>query len=153
MFRSEQAFELTNPVLRALSPDVRQFHLVEQVFEVPLWSARVLPVRTADAGGDDRFWSRYLATRPDVILGVIAGKQWERAVLHVVLPGYMTKDGTLSLARCSALWEACSHSDEQHFTWLFETDLGSFVDPQYGVELNVSRKLDLRWRDAEGSSA
>jgi len=116
MFRVQREFEFTDPGLSALAPGSRQFHVVEQVFDVPLWIARVLPVRVREARSLDgtRRWTRYLATRFEAALGIVAAKQWEQSQLLVLIPGYMTNDDAPKLARCWALWECHAMDDEDH---------------------------------------
>ncbi|MET3384191.1 hypothetical protein [Variovorax paradoxus] len=151
MFRVQGQFELANSVLNAMAPGIQHFHLVEQVFEVPLWIIKVR--QPASFGEEQPRWTRFLATRAADACGIATSMQWERSRVHVLLPGYMTTHGMPVLARCAALWECSAADDVGRITWLFETDLGPFVDPQDEVPLNKAEKSTLRWKDLDSCSA
>ncbi len=149
MLRVEESFEFRDPILRALDPHMRQYHVVEQVFEWPLWIAKVLPMQERGTNPDARIWSRYVSSSMRGLLGIVLNPNWERMRIHVVLPGYMALDRELRLARCLAIWEAAATADGARTTWIFETDHGTFADPELGLDLGTVQKRAVRWRDFE----
>lgn len=147
MFRVDSRFEIhMPPFLESESAELRQFHLVEQCFNVPLWHVQVLPRAAED---ELQRWSCYLVVRAGDALGILVGQQWERVKLHVVLPEYMTRTNSIKMSRCTALWE-CRTGEKGKVAWQFDTALGSFIDPEFG-EFDVSRVMrrQIRWRDPD----
>ncbi|RSZ38216.1 MULTISPECIES: hypothetical protein [unclassified Variovorax] len=149
MLRVEDSFELRDSVLRARAPQFRQYHVVEQVFERPLWIARVLPMRELKPGGDAPRWSRYISSSTRGLLGIATNPDWERVQVHVVLPDFMCSHGAMKLARCITIWEAMSTAAPVRSTWVFDTDCGAFTDPEFGLDLRAVRRDALCWRDCE----
>ncbi|UVH57179.1 hypothetical protein NWF24_30800 [Variovorax paradoxus] len=151
MFRVQEQFELVSSALSAMAPGVQHFHLVEQVFEVPLWLVKVRP--STPSIGERVRWNCYLATRAADACGIVLSGQWAQSRVHVLLPGYMTADGMPTLARCDALWECCAIGRQEQISWLFETDHGLFIDPQdEEISLSSANKT-LRWKDFENGRA
>jgi len=149
MFRVDSRFEIHIPPFPGdQGQKVQQFHFVEQCFNVPLWHIQVLP----RAVGEDDFqrWSCYLAARASDALGILLGQRWESTKLHVVLPQYLIRTDSIALARCSALWECRVNGRSNSAALMFDTSLGSFVDPEFEVieSANVQRTA-IRWRDSE----
>lgn len=153
MFRADSRFEIyVPPFLEQDGVESKQFQLVEQCFNVPLWHVQVLP-RKEDAGDFQR-WSCYLVARACDALGVLLNQKWESTRLHVVLPQYMTRTDSISMARCTALWE-CEVGDQTgQVAWLFETNIGSFVDPEFEILEPASvRRIAARWTDSGKTTA
>ena len=146
MFRVRGEFEFVNSVPSALGPGIQHFHLVEQVFEVPLWIIKVRP--SASFGEEPTRWTRFLATRAVEACAIAAGPQWGQSEVHVLLPGYMTAQSNPVLTRCAEFWECSAADDDRLISWLFETDLGPFVDPQDEVSLDDAKRTTLRWQDS-----
>lgn len=146
MFRVDSRFEIYMPsFLNDESVDVRQFRLVEQCFNVPLWHVQVLPRVAKD---EFQRWSCYLAVRAGDALGILVGQQWERVKVHVVLPEYMTRTSSIEMPRCTALWECVTW--DQQVAWQFDTVMGSFVDPDVGeFDLSRVKRRKIRWRDPD----
>ena len=149
MFRVDSRFEIHIPPFPGdHARKAQHFHFVEQCFNVPLWHIQVLP----KAAGEEDFqrWNCYLAVRASDALGILLGQCWERAKLHVVLPQYITRADSVSMARCSALWECRVHGQDNATAWMFDTSLGSFVDPEFELlEAANVQKVAARWRDSE----
>lgn len=145
MFRVDSRFEIHFPAIpQEKGAKAQQFHLVEQCFNDPLWHVQVLP-RTSQQGFQR--WCCYLVSRAGDALGILEGQNWEQAKVHVVLPEYMTQSGSIRMSRCTALWE-CSMGEEQQSAWQFDTPLGSFIDPEFGVfDIATVRKREIRWQD------
>ena len=153
MFRVHQHFEILDGFS---GPGEHHYHVVQQALELPLWTVRVLPVAEPSVDPDLRVWNRYLATQTEMILQVVNDPQSERVRLHVLLPDYMTQDNSLTLTRCLSIWEGRAVNDVNypqdvhHLVWMFETDLGWFVDPVCGVQgLDDATKHLVRWKDRE----
>ncbi|RZL62863.1 MAG: hypothetical protein EOP81_14965 [Variovorax sp.] len=149
MLRAEEGFEFKDPGLQALWPHARQYHVVEQVFELPLWKAQVLPMSAPGVHSDERLWRRYISSSMRGLLGIVLHPDWERARIHVILPSYLMPEGEMQLARCTAIWEATCANDSIEPTWIFETNRGTFADPELGFTLEGLRKGALRWKDFE----
>lgn len=150
MFRVDNRFEVyVPPFFEQDGAGVRQFQLVEQCFNVPLWHIQVLPRKRAE--DDFQRWSCYLVARACDALGVLLGQKWEQVKLHVVLPQYMTRGDSLKMARCTALWECEVSGQEGLIAWSFDTDIGSFVDSEF-EPLDPARvkKVAARWTDSDG---
>ncbi|MET3479459.1 hypothetical protein [Variovorax atrisoli] len=147
MFRVDSRFEIyMPPFLQNEGAELRQFHLVEQCFNVPLWLVQVLP-RVAE--GEFQRWSCYLAMRAGDAFGILAGQRWERAKLHVVLPEYMTQTPSIKMSKCTALWE-CNVGENRQVAWQFDTALGSFIDPEFGeLDISTVKTREIRWRDPD----
>ena len=149
MFRVDSRFEIHIPPFPGdPGRKAQHFHFVEQCFNVPLWHIQVLP----KAVGEDDFqrWSCYLALRASDALGILLGQGWESTKLNVVLPQYLTRTDSIAMARCSALWECRVNGRDNATALMFDTSLGSFVDPEFELleTANVQR-VAVRWRDSE----
>jgi hypothetical protein len=149
MLRVEDCFEWRDSVLRARAPQCRQYHVVEQVFERPLWFARVLPMQELEPAGDLRCWRRYISSSTRGLLGIVTSPDWERAQVHVMLPDFMSAHGDVKLTRCTGIWDAVTTGGPARSTWVFETDCGAFTDPEFGLDLRAVRRDALCWRDCE----
>jgi hypothetical protein len=150
MFRADSRFEIhIPPFLEKEEGQSRQFQLVEQCFNVPLWHIQVLPRKMND--DDFQRWSCYLVARACDALQVLLSQEWEGVRLHVVLPQYMTDLDSISLARCTALWECEVDKRAGQPAWLFETDIGSFVDPEFEtLDPTSVKKTERRWVATDG---
>jgi hypothetical protein len=149
MFSADGRSEIyVPPVLGHEEDRRRHFQLVEQCFNVPLWHVEVLPRKATEE--DFQRWSCYLVARARDVLDVVLGQAWVGVKLHVVLPKYMTRTGSIALARCTALWECETDEKDGAVAWLFETDLGAFVDPEFEI-LDPARvkKIAARWTESE----
>lgn len=148
MFCTDSRFEVyVPPFLEEGEAHIRQFQLVEQCFNVPLWHIQVLPRKEAE--DDFQRWSCYLVARACDALGVLLGQKWEQVKLHVVLPQYMTRTDSIAMARCTALWECEVGDQEGQIAWLFETDIGSFMDPEFEfLDSARVKKVAARWTDS-----
>ena len=149
MFRVDSRSEIHIPPFPGDEDQkVQQFHIVEQCFNVPLWHIQVLP----KAIGEDDFqrWNCYLAARASDALGILRGQCWERTKLHVVLPQYLTRTASIAMARCSALWECRVNGQSNSVALMFDTNLGSFVDPEFELLETASvQRTAVRWMDSE----
>lgn len=147
MFRVDSRFEIhIPPFFEGDDQTLKQFHLVEQCFNVPLWHIQVLP--QAVEKDDFQRWSCYLVTRATDALGVLRGQQWEGVVLHVVLPKYMTRTDSIAMARCTAIWECRVAGKSDQVVLLFDTPLGAFVDPEFDLlDASSVSKVAVRWID------
>lgn len=154
MFRVQSRFEIPG---EHLGPGEHDYHVVQQGVELPLWNASVLPRCAPDVDPGFRLWERYLATTTEMMLRILDDAQPQRARLHVLLPGYMTQDHSLTLTRCLSIWEGRAVNDVHHpqdvhhLVWMFETELGWFVDPLCGVQgPGAAIRHTVRWQDTEG---
>ena len=150
MFLTNNRFEL--PLTRFVQDPrltERRFVLVEQCLNVPLWHLQVVP--KAPPGSDDMQCSTlYLATHVEEVLKVLS-LDWASSKVHVLLPDYMGKPDSPTLAKCLAIWECRASKRDTRPRWLFETDVGSFADPSQddGVDPKDLKKFALRWQAAE----
>lgn len=151
MFRVDSRFEIHIPPLPwDQDRKAQYFHFVEQCFNVPLWHIQVLP----KAIGEDDFqrWSCYLAVRASDALGILLGEGWESTKLHVVLPQYITRANSIAMTRCTALWECRVIGRDNETALMFDTGLGSFVDPELELlETAGVQRVAVRWRDLEAA--
>jgi hypothetical protein len=148
LLRARESYEFNDIGLRQLDPDARIYHMIEQVFELPLWSIRALPALSANGDPSearDRTWVRLLTASTEALLSIIRAPGWENIEVHVLLPAYMTAHGTMELARCNAIWHAYVASEPEQRTWVFETDKGSYADPEYGIQLEEVCKVGMLW--------
>lgn len=149
MFRVDSRFEIHIPPFPGDEDHkLQQFHFVQQCFNVPLWHIEVRP----KAVGNDDYprWTCFLAARASDALGILMGQSWESTKLHVVLPHYITRTASIAMARCSALWECRINSQDNATALMFDTNLGSFVDPELGLlETTSVQRVAVRWRDSE----
>jgi len=146
MFRVDSRFEIhIPPFLYDEEPPLRQFQVVEHCFNVPLWYVRVLPRITAE--DDFQQWHCFLVVRAKDAIDILASQLWEGVKVHVLLPEYMTASGSMALTRCTSLWECETLQKSGRLVWLFETDLGSFVDPEFDeLEPSQFKKRAMRWQ-------
>jgi hypothetical protein len=148
MFRVEQRFEVQDPLLLSFAPDTRQYHIVEQVLDVPLW--RVDVMNSVENGKyikkNERVWDQYLISQTGATVEFANSRRLAKTKISVILPAYLTKSGNSELAICKSIWEACSLDDPKHLGWIFETSIGSFSDPQYGLEVKNSKKIKSHWK-------
>ena len=151
MFRVDSRFEIHVPPFPGdQGQNVQHFHFVEQCFNMPIWHIQVLP--TALTGDDFQRWSCYLAARASDALGILLGQQWESTKLHVVLPPYLNRTDSIAMTRCSALWECTVNGQSDATALMFDTGLGSFVDPEFEVvEMTDVKRTAIRWRDSESA--
>jgi hypothetical protein len=77
----------------------------------------------------------------DILLG-----RWQAVKVNILIPEYLSCGGELQFASCSALWECRGPSGDDIPVWLFETDQGAFIDPEFEVlQPDMVAKLALRW--------
>jgi hypothetical protein len=152
MFCVDSRFEIhIPPFFEGDGQTLQQFHLVEQCFNVPLWHIQVLPPATKP--DDFQRWSCFLVARTVDAIGFLQGNQWEKAMLHVVLPMYMTRTDSIAMARCTAIWECLVEEQSGQVALVFDTNLGSFADPDVGLlETTSMKKIAAKWMDPEASS-
>lgn len=148
MFRVEQRFEVQDPVLLSFAPDARQYHIVEQVLDVPLWRVEVM--NSVENGKyikkNERAWEQYLISQTSAAVAFANSRKLAKTKISVILPAYLTKSGNSELAVCKSIWEACSLDDSKQLGWIFETNVGTFSDPQYGLEAKKSKKIQAHWK-------
>jgi hypothetical protein len=150
MFRAEQRFEVEDPVLLSFAPDARQYHVVEQVLNLPLWRIEVMnSVKNGKyIKRNERMWDRYLISQTGATVEFANSRRLARVKISVIVPAYLTESGNSELTVCKSIWEACSLDDPKHRGWIFDTNLGSFADPHYGLELKNSKKIKAHWKMA-----
>lgn len=126
-------------------PHIRNYQYIEQVFKVPLWYIETLESETSkDSGG---LWNRYIASSPCAALEALHTHGSTKAIVHVLLPGYLVQQDDPVLTRCRILWECRVIDNQAHRVISFVTDHGEFVDFQDAVELNELEKIEALWRE------
>ncbi|WP_445288673.1 hypothetical protein [Variovorax atrisoli] len=150
MLRVEDSFEFKDVALSVLSPQLRHYHVVEQVFERPLWITQVYPAADHEDAAGEACWRRFVSSSMKGLLGIVLNPEWDRVRVYAVLPGFMVQGDDLQLIRCSEIWEAVSIDPPSRPTWIFDTTIGTFADPEFGLELLSARRKSLRWKDFEG---
>ena len=153
MFRANSRFELPIPqFLQEPGFTERQFVLVEQCLNVPLWHLQLMP-KTLPGSDEMQCTTLFLATQVEEVLEVLA-VDWASSKVHILLPDYMGKSDSPALARCQAIRECRVSKRDPRPRWLFETDAGSFADPTQddGVDLKKLKKFALRWQAAENET-
>jgi len=143
VLRARDSYEFKDIGLRLLDPDARVYELVEQVFELPLWSIRALPLAADDSR--DRRWVRFLTASTEALLSIVRARGWEELDIHALLPAYMATDGEMRLASCQSIWEAHVVDDPLRATWVFETDQGNYVDPECEWSLDDVERSACLW--------
>lgn len=141
MLRGEIQNELQSNISRG-SQTSRSYQYIEQVFRVPLWYIETLD---ANDPAEHQLWNRYVASSPEAALEVLQTHGTDKAIVHVLVPGYLIDQDDPALTRCHALWRCHSKNDKDHEVLSFVTDRGEFVDPQDGAELNELEKIKLAW--------
>ena len=144
MLQVDERFEITIPAFGPEDAHMRRFHWAELCMDAPLWYIGVLPSKAIDGM---QLWSRYLATRAADAAAILANQPWEATRLHVLLPGYMTEQGELEFARCSALWQCRALPGHDQTLWLFESDQGTHVEPTNGIDVANVVRSRLHWQD------
>jgi hypothetical protein len=148
MFRVEQRFEVQDPVLLSFAPDARQYHIVEQVLDVPLWRVEVM--NSVENGKyikkNERVWEQYLISQTSAAVAFANSRKLAKTKISVIVPAYLTQSRNPELAVCKSIWEACALDDSKHLGWIFETSIGTFSDPQYGLEIKNSKKIKAHWK-------
>lgn len=126
-------------------PHIRNYQYIEQVLKVPLWYIETLVSETSkDSGG---LWSRYIASSPCAALEALHTHGSTKAIVYVLLPGYLVQQVDPVLTRCRMLWECSVTENQAHRVISFVTDHGEFVDYQDAVELNELEKIAPLWRE------
>lgn len=143
MLRGELENELVTPRRWAL-PHTLNYRYIEQVFKVPLWYIETLSIENAEDPG--HLWNRYVASTPSAAFEVIQAHGSVKAIVHVLLPGYMTQQRDPILTRCRMLWRCCVIDDKTREVISFVTDHGEFVDIQDAVELNELLRIEQIWQ-------
>jgi len=143
MLRGELENELVTPHRWAF-PHTRNYRYIEQVFKVPLWYIETLSIENAEDPG--HLWNRYVASTPSAAFEAIQAHGSVKAIVHVLLPGYMIQQRDPILTRCRMLWRCCVIDDKTREVISFVTDHGEFVDMQDAVELNELLKIEQIWR-------
>lgn len=148
MLRGELQNELEMPSCRAF-PHTRNYRYIEQVFKVPLWYIETLS--SEDPKETGHLWNRYIASSPWDALEAIQRNGKARAIVHVLLPGYLVQLDHPILTQCRMLWRCCATDNHVHETISFLTDHGEFVDSQDAIELDELQKIELVWAGPETS--
>lgn len=143
MLRGELQNEIVMPSRWAF-PHTRNYQYIEQVFKVPLWYIETLASENSKDSGE--LWNRYIASSPSAALEALHAHGSTKAIVYVLLPGYMVQQTDPILTRCRVLWECCVADDQAHRVISFVTDHGEFVDYQDAVELNELEKIELVWQ-------
>lgn len=146
MFRAGTVSGARALTVRQSSPLICDFGVVEHLLNVPLWIVQAMPMPDSEVAeaDDGRLWERYLVSDSEVLGEMIASQRWEKFQLHVVLPGYVTGHASLSIERCTSIWNAIvSVGDEDYPTWFFETESRGFFDILRSGD--SARKLSLLW--------
>lgn len=143
MLRGELQNELVMPSRWAF-PHTRNYRYLEQVFKVPLWYIETLSIKSSKEPG--HLWNRYIASSPSAALEAIRTHGSAKAIVHVILPGYMVHQNEPILTRCRILWRCCEIDNQAREAISFVTDHGEFVDCQEAVELNELEKIELVWQ-------
>lgn len=144
MLRGELQNELELPSRWAF-PHTRNYQYVEQVFKVPLWYIETQAIENSK--DSDRLWNRYIASSPYAALEAIHSHGSTKAIVHVLLPGYLVQQADPVLTRCRMLWECCVTKNQAHRVISFVTDHGEFVDYQDAVEFSELEKIHPLWRE------
>ena len=144
MLRGEQQNEL-EMTSRWAFPHARNYKYIEQVFKVPLWYIETLA--SDNSKDSEGLWNRYIASSPNAAIEALHVHGSTKAIVHVLLPGYLVQQADPVLTRCRMLWECCVTSNQAHRVISFVTDHGEFVDYQDAVELNELEKIGPVWRE------
>lgn len=144
MFRVDDKFRIGTPtVFQSTGSVVQGFRAVEQCFDLPLWHIHVLPF-ASDSDESSR-WIRMLTSSAVDALDILLGK-WQAVKVNILIPEYLSCGGEMQFARCSALWECRGPDGDDMPVWLFETDQGTFIDPEFDLlQPNKVDRLALRW--------
>lgn len=128
-----------------LFTNARNYRYVEQVFRVSLWYIETLSDEgLTEPGG---LWNRYIASSPGAAFEAIQAHGSAKAIVHVLLPGYMAQQNDPILTRCRMLWRCRVIANREHEVISFVTDHGEFVDYQDAVELDELEKVEPLWRE------
>lgn len=100
-------------------------------------------------GGECGRWRRYVSSSVLGLLTIVRSPDWERVQVNVVLPSFMFAEGGLKLARCLRIWGAVTTGHPTRGTWVFDTDCGTFADPEFNLELRAVQQQSLYWKDCE----
>lgn len=144
MLRGEFQNELVTPS-RWSFPHTRNYRFIEQVFKVPLWFIETPACESTEES--ESLWNRYIASSPNDALAALHAHGTTKAIVHVLLPGYLVQQADPVLTRCRVLWECCVTDDQAHRVISFVTDHGEFVDYQDSVELSELEKIGPVWRE------
>ena len=144
MLRGELQNELEMPHRWAF-PHARNYRYIEQVFKVPLWYIETLSIESSKEPG--HLWNRYIASSPSTALEAIQAHGSAKAMVHVLLPGYMAQQNDPILTRCRFLWRCRAIDSQEREAISFVTDHGEFVDHQDAIELNELERFELIWQE------
>ena len=123
----------------------RLCRIVEQSLNVPLWHLSLLPSAPASDKDESPTWNRFLVDETKDALEILLKDSWAQAMVHLLLPEYMTNLGSPVFEKCLAIWRCTAIDDAQRITWQFETSLGTFTDPMMGIESSNAVQVSKLW--------
>lgn len=142
MFFLQECFEVErHAVLRAAEPDLRQYRIVEQCLNLPLWRMEVLP--HAEPGGASPLWRTLIAGTTDDALDVLLSGEWQRVRVNVVLPAYVTQSTESTYAICTAIWSC--RDNEGRVGRQLVTDQGAFLEFPDEIDSETTRRTRQLW--------
>jgi hypothetical protein len=148
LLRAEEQFEFEDAMFSKAFPGTRQYHVFQQVFNVPLWIVDFFPIDQSNGLiGNPQRWSRQLTSSVQGLMSIQLASSSRRAQVRALLPAHTSPRGDIQLVRCSAIWNAHPLDDPEESTWLIETDHGPIADHELGLDPKDIIRTSLHWND------
>lgn len=131
----------------------RMYECTEPFTDSTIWSVRALRRRVEDHidAAKAQLWTKILCVNPQALVEIVLQRVWERVEVRVMLAGE-GDDEDVRAGRCVEIWSGqridSSNTDR---VWVFDTTVGSFIDPRLGCALEEIRRVEKVWGDEKFS--